>query len=123
MPLPTLIPAALSVLALSMGSATSPGCELSLSVQTETGSSVAVTVTCDPVSGTHPDPAMVCAVLSKADGDFTKVTPGEAMFCPANYAPVTVAAKGHWHAKAVDFTHTYSNRCFANVAMGKIFTF
>src|SRR4051794_30376794 len=123
MPLPTLIPAALSALALSLGPSTAPGCELSLTVQTEFGAPISATVTCDPVAGTHPDPAMVCDVLSKADGDFTKIQHGENMFCPENYAPVTVTAKGDWRGKPVNFTHTYSNRCFANVAMGKIFTF
>ncbi|MFD2420007.1 SSI family serine proteinase inhibitor [Amycolatopsis pigmentata] len=123
MPLPTLIPAALSALALSMGPAATPGCELTLTVQTEFGAPVSATVTCDPVSGTHPDPTMVCDVLSKADGDFLKIPRGEAMFCPANYAPVTVTAKGDWHGKPVEFTHTYPNQCSANVSMGKIFSF
>lgn len=122
MPFATLIPAAVSVLALSVGP-TTPGCELYLSVQKESGTTVSTTVLCEPVAGTHPSATMVCDALSKTDGDFAKITPAQAMFCPDYFAPVTVTAKGNWHGQPVHFAHTYSNQCFANAAMGKIFDF
>lgn len=123
MPLPILIPAALSALALGLGPATGPGCELSLTLQQESGTTISSTVACEPVSGTHPNAAAVCDALSKVDGDFTKIPRSKGMACSDDFKPVTVTAQGDWHGKAVNFTHTYSNRCYANIAMGKIFDF
>jgi hypothetical protein len=117
----TLIPAAASVLALSVGPV-APGCELSISMQKETGTPVSATVLCEPVSGTHSRAAAVCASLSAVDGDLTKVVPSDSM-CPDYFDPVTVTVKGYWHERKVDFTRTYSNQCFANIALGKIVEF
>jgi len=61
------------------------------------------TLKCDPVGGTHPDPAQACAVLLKAKTPFAPVPKGVA--CPMILASSkTATVKGIYFGQHVDTT-------------------
>ncbi|WP_119727513.1 SSI family serine proteinase inhibitor [Thermomonospora amylolytica] len=82
-----------------------------------TGATETVTLSCDPVGGTHPDAADACADLAAANGDITRIPPANAV-CVAVYEPVTAYASGIWNGRSVYFSKVYTNDACANVATG-----
>lgn len=110
-----------SLLAMA-GTPSHPGAELALSLHDSGGRTSTVTLTCQPVGGSHPERGKGCRSLTAADGDFDNL-PADPGMCPLIWAPVTATATGHWHAKPVLYTHTYPNSCVAARESGHVFDF
>ncbi|GAA5155540.1 MULTISPECIES: SSI family serine proteinase inhibitor [Amycolatopsis] len=120
MPLPTVVPALVSVLALAHPAPAQSA--LTLSVRDEAGRGSSVTLECGPTGGTHPHHDRACRTLDSVDGDFGKL-PKEQILCTTIYAPVTVAATGHWHGRPVAYSREFPNRCNANAQTADVFNF
>lgn len=88
-----------------------------------TGTTKTVTLSCDPVGGTHPDAEDACADLAKVDGDIGQIPPiGDA--CPTVHDPVTAYAFGSWKGRNVVFGENYPNAACANIFTGgNVFNF
>ena len=84
----------------------------------------AVTLTCAPTaSGTHPAPALACAELRGAAGDFDALAArGDAM-CTKQYDPVVVTVDGVWQGKRVSYERTFGNECVKNSYGTSVFAF
>jgi hypothetical protein len=102
---------------------TKPGASFEMTYKTTGGYTYSVDVTCKPAGGTHSDPAGVCKALDQAGGDFDMVTPWPDRVCTAEYAPVTLGAKGHWLGEKFSWSKTFGNKCEAQVATAGIFDF
>ncbi|WP_161602700.1 SSI family serine proteinase inhibitor [Thermomonospora catenispora] len=115
--------AALSVIAAPAPALADAG-ELTLGIYWHnTGATKTVSLTCDPVGGTHPDAEDACADLTKADGDISRI-PHTGASCPPLYDPVTVFAFGTWNGRSVFFAEEHTNDACANVATGgNVFNF
>ncbi|MFJ6843437.1 SSI family serine proteinase inhibitor [Streptomyces griseoluteus] len=74
---------------------------------------------CDPPQG-HPKAAEVCAELSAAEGDFSRLG-DSATLCPLIYAPVRASAHGRWNGKPVAYDRTFGNACELGAATGSVF--
>lgn len=81
-----------------------------------------VSLDCRPEGGSHPDPEHACAVLEEAGGDFAAIAPGSGM-CTLEYAPVRIAAHGHWNGGSVEYAETHPNMCHAIRATQDVFDF
>ena len=81
-----------------------------------------VTLTCDPVGGTHPRAAEACEQLAAANGDI-KAVPYIPRPCPPVWEPVTVTARGTWRGQVIDYTVREGGVACANVSHGVIFWF
>jgi hypothetical protein len=82
-----------------------------------------VTLTCDPVGGTHPDAKAACADLALADGEIAKIPPA-AGGCTGLYDPVTAQASGTWNGRPVSYRQVFTNDGCANMATGgNVFAF
>jgi Subtilisin inhibitor-like len=69
------------------------------------------TLTCGPVGGTHPTPAVACGVLG-AKGAKSLPEVAEASTCAQLYGgPEKVRITGTWKGKAVDSQQTRENGC------------
>ncbi|MEV5652250.1 SSI family serine proteinase inhibitor [Nocardia sp. NPDC052254] len=66
-----------------------------------------VTLTCDPVGGTHPDSAGACAYL--ADGELELPDSDASVRC-VRYYPVELRAHGTVHGTPVSVERTYGCR-------------
>ncbi|HKS49342.1 MAG TPA: SSI family serine proteinase inhibitor [Amycolatopsis sp.] len=99
-----------------------PATELTLSVRQGSGSTAEVTLHCQPSSGSHPDPTHACETLSSVDGDFDRL-PQQSAVCQLIWDPLDATASGHWRDRAVNFTHTYPNRCLAVADSSGVFAF
>ncbi|GAA3748731.1 hypothetical protein HDA32_001948 [Spinactinospora alkalitolerans] len=77
---------------------------------------------CGPAGGGHPRAEEACAALEEAGGDFDRLAtdPGA---CTLEYAPVTVAATGHWRGSEVDYEEEFANSCTAARRTAGIFDF
>jgi hypothetical protein len=75
---------------------------------------------CDPPQG-HARATEACAELAAAHGDITRIPAKKDVYCPMIYAPVTVQAHGRWAGRKVDYTQTFSSRCFMNARTGSVF--
>lgn len=85
-----------------------------------------VTLTCDPMGGTHPNPVSACTKLESTDGDFPSLernlNTSELKFdCSMAYKPVTVTAHGTWKGKSVHYNATYRNDCSAVIDTSNLF--
>ncbi|WP_324786783.1 SSI family serine proteinase inhibitor [Streptomyces sp. H51] len=74
---------------------------------------------CDPPQG-HARAAEACADLAAVDGDIGAL-PARNTPCPMVYAPVTVRARGQWHGRPIDYTHTFANSCVLQARTGTVF--
>ncbi|MFJ8196639.1 protease inhibitor [Streptomyces sp. NPDC096152] len=84
----------------------------------------AVTLGCAPTSsGTHPAPALACAELRAAGGDFDALTVKRDVLCTKEYNPVVVTAAGVWQGKRVSYERTFANTCVKDAAMSSVFAF
>lgn len=94
--------------------------------RTEGGTEVTGFVWLDCPAGdrpAHPHREEACAALDAAGGDFDRL-PGEPNgSCTAEYAPVTLTARGTYRGRTVDWTRTYGNNCEATVKTGPVFHF
>ncbi|MFC5908827.1 SSI family serine proteinase inhibitor [Streptacidiphilus monticola] len=79
-----------------------------------------VTLTCDPVGGTHPDPARACADLEASKG--TLELPSD-QACILLYSPVVATATGTWHGRAVNWKRRFGNDCELRVRTRSLFRF
>ncbi|GAA4551079.1 SSI family serine proteinase inhibitor [Amycolatopsis samaneae] len=95
---------------------------LQLSAHEVTGRLSAVTLTCDPAGGTHPARDAACRVLSRADGDFGRISPRRQP-CTLNYSPVDVTATGEWRGEPVAYRATFPNLCAADAETDGVFKF
>ncbi|WP_431780456.1 subtilase-type protease inhibitor [Streptomyces chumphonensis] len=83
----------------------------------------AVTLSCAPDAGTHPDAASACTQLAAANGDFTALPTNPDRFCPMVYDPVVVTAEGVWKGQRVSFERTYGNTCVLSAEDHTVFAF
>ncbi|MFI9644955.1 SSI family serine proteinase inhibitor [Streptomyces sp. NPDC052040] len=74
---------------------------------------------CDPPHG-PAEAARACAQLDAARGDIGRIPPAHS-FCPMLYAPVTVAARGEWGGRPVQYSHTFANSCEMKARTGMVF--
>ena len=71
-----------------------------------------VVLNCKPIGGNHPAAREACGQLTAARGEVAAIPPADTL-CTAEYAPVTVLARGTWHANPRAYRHTFSNLCVA----------
>jgi hypothetical protein len=97
--------AATGSLPASGGTAT-PAAKIALNVSVSHGPGTPVThwtLRCDPVGGTHPDPARACRVLMHAKDPFGPLPRG--IMCPMIVAGTKVATvRGTWYGKPIHVT-------------------
>jgi hypothetical protein len=80
------------------------------------------TLNCDPASGTHPNYADACAVLTRAGGDPNLIVPLNRV-CTLDYSPVNAAVHGTWRGRQVDWKATFPNDCAAAAQTDLLFDF
>lgn len=85
----------------------------------------AVTLTCAPgPSGSHPAPALACAELRAAGGDFEALASGTGdVMCTKQYDPVVVTVDGVWQGKRVSYERGFANECLKNSSGSSLFAF
>jgi len=84
----------------------------------------AVTLNCAPTaSGTHPAPALACAELRGAGGDFDALAATGDAQCTKQYDPIVVTADGVWQGKRVSYERTFGNECVKNSSGSSLFAF
>ncbi|MFJ1735401.1 protease inhibitor [Streptomyces sp. NPDC088254] len=85
----------------------------------------AVTLTCAPgSSGSHPAPALACAEVRAAGGDFETLASGRSdVMCTRQYDPVVVTVDGVWEGKRVSYERTFANACMKNASGSRLFAF
>ncbi|MFH9727838.1 SSI family serine proteinase inhibitor [Streptomyces sp. NPDC017254] len=71
----------------------------------------------------HPYREDACEALAAADGDFDALRGEPQGFCTAEYAPVTLTARGTYEDRTVDWSRTYPNNCEAVRDTGAVFWF
>lgn len=96
--------------------------QLKLSHVAEAGSTVTVTLTCDPLGGGHPKPAEACATLAEVDADPGRIKPANRA-CILLYQPVTAELTGTWEGREVNWKHRFGNTCEMRRATGVLFRF
>ena len=96
-------------------SATDPDAAISLTVvldETGRGPTVTTTLTCDPLGGTHPDPAAACAEIAAAGGaDAFAPLPADAMCTQEFGGAQTATVRGSVDGTAVIATFARNNGC------------
>jgi Subtilisin inhibitor-like len=80
-----------------------------------------VTLTCDPVGGTHPHAKEACAEIDAAGGDIGSVPGLPGYGCVDEWDPVLIGVTGKWRGKEVLFSSFESNRCYGAISHGHIF--
>ncbi|MEO3978711.1 subtilase-type protease inhibitor [Streptomyces sp. CAU 1734] len=96
---------------------------LSMAYRTPPASGAGVrtaTLNCAPApGGTHPRPAVACAELRSAGGDFTAL-PSALPYttCTREWNPVTVTANGVWEGRRVDWSARFNNGCEMVASLG-----
>ena len=80
--------------------------------ETGKGPTTRTTLTCDPLGGTHPDPAGACAAIAAAGGvaAFAPV-PAQTMCTEIYGGPQTATVRGTVDGEAVSATFSRSNGC------------
>ncbi|KIZ16733.1 SSI family serine proteinase inhibitor [Streptomyces natalensis] len=81
-----------------------------------------VRLTCPDTRGSHPHGATACAELAEVDGNL-EALPGDPRPCTKQYNPVTVAARGDWHGRPVDWHKAFPNACVLDSETGAVFRF
>ncbi|MFI6097164.1 SSI family serine proteinase inhibitor [Lentzea sp. NPDC051213] len=99
-----------------------PASGLVLSVRQEMGTFSTTQLSCEPAGGLHKNAKEACAGLAPVEGDFTKMSPGDAM-CTMELNPTKATLRGKWRGKKVDFQEVFSNPCVMHVNTGKVFEF
>ena len=99
---------------------------LTLSVRDGAGPSApviaATELTCRPDGGSHPGAAAACRALADVHGHLDRL-PGDPGICPMIYRQATAVAYGHWGARTVHFTKTFSNTCRLHQALTPVYDF
>lgn len=90
----------------------SPGAaELTIVVDDGTGQQTTWTLTCDPVGGTHPDPAAACAALT-AHGATALPPKRKDVACTEVYGgPQKATIRGTWQGKPVRSSFSRTDGC------------
>jgi hypothetical protein len=83
---------------------------LTIVVDDGTGSTSTWTLTCDPVGGTHPDPARACAVLEQHRSALDPV-PADKMCAQVYGGPERATITGTWQHGQVTATLSRINAC------------
>lgn len=73
-----------------------------------------VTLDCDPVGGTHPDPEQACELLEEAGSVAALQGPGDA--CPDIWDPVVATVEGNEY-----WSQSYDNPCRVTSDKGPFF--
>jgi hypothetical protein len=82
--------------------------------------SVSVTLTCDPVGGTHLYARDACADLASTDGNIKAISP-QPLTCGTDIYPVEITAVGTWRGRPVDFIQQQDNFSCGWAAHGHVF--
>lgn len=104
------------------GTAAAADGELTMTVSPENQTTAtALTLTCNPDGGDHPNADAACAEIESAGGDLSAL-PGEpSLLCTFIYDPVTVTATGTWRGQEVNYQETFPNTCELIRATGSVF--
>lgn len=125
--MPAALGAALLIATITSGMALATAgarSELLLSVQLgRSGGARAVTLTCDPDGGMHPDPRAACDRLRGVAGDLARLDVSPGVHCTEEYDPHLVRATGTWHGSPVAFERAYGNACELVAGTGEVFIF
>jgi hypothetical protein len=81
------------------------------------GPVTAVSLTCEPTGGTHPDASAACEDLIAAKGDIPSIPPS-GIICLPYEDRVTVGAYGTWDGRSVSYSREFTNDGCANIATG-----
>lgn len=81
-----------------------------------------LTLTCFPVSGSHPNPVHACSVLDNVDGDITNIEP-RPVSCPDVAEQTWVAVSGQWAGQMIQEAFTFDNECLAREATHGVLDF
>lgn len=101
---------------------TTPQSHLTLTYTAQAGHAGAVTLTCNPTGGPHPEAGQACAILRSTGADPARIKPAQVM-CMMLYAPVTARLTGTWRGTRVRWSHRYGNSCEMTRATGVLFKF
>lgn len=77
----------------------------------------ALTLTCGPPGGTHPDPAAACRALDEAGGDPERLS-DLGISCAEEHDPVWVSVEGTWGETAFQLGWNFGNTCEAKDRSG-----
>lgn len=84
----------------------------------------AVTLTCAPrASGSHPAPALACAELRAAGGDFEALAGAAGGPCTRQYDPVLITVSGVWQGQRVSYERVFANECVRSAVGSSLFAF
>jgi Subtilisin inhibitor-like len=124
-----LIAAAATVLCVSAtpaASAAAPpesgGSSLTLLIWGPNSASKGVELRCDPPGGSHPDPQAACADLTRAGGDFSRLSSGS-VACTMELREVTAVAVGTWDGVTTRWHEKFSNPCVMRSRTASLFDF
>ena len=95
--------------------------DLVVSYMADAGYAAAVTLSCDPPGGAHPQAAQACATLAEVSGP-GRIKPASTM-CTMEYAPVTARITGVWQGRRMKWSRTYPNHCEMTRSTGMLFAF
>jgi hypothetical protein len=80
-----------------------------------------VTLTCDPVGGTHPHAKEACAEIDAAGGDIAAVPWLPGIGCVDEWDPVLIGVTGTWRGKEVLYSSFESNHCYGAIRHAHVF--
>jgi Subtilisin inhibitor-like len=86
------------------------------------GPSGTVTITCDPLGGTHPEVKEACDEIDKFGGDIAAIPP-QSIGCTDQWDPVLIGVTGRWRGKEILFSDFESNPGCAAISHGHVFTY
>lgn len=90
------------------------GTDLSIVVSDGSGPTTDVTLTCDPASGTHPDPTAACAFLAagaEQGADPFAPVPADRACAEVYGGPDTATVSGVWQGRPVDAEFSRTDAC------------
>ena len=123
--------AVLSTAAPAAAATTGPGAaprpatartDLVVSYMADAGYAAAVTLSCNPPDGAHPQAAEACATLAEVSGKPGRIKPA-ATICTMEYAPVTALITGVWQGRRMKWSRTYPNHCEMTRSTGMLLAF
>lgn len=105
-------------LAGAQGAAAAPSEPSEFQIYSASGT---VTLTCDPVGGTHPLAEKACADIEAAGGDIAAIPWLPGYGCVDEWDPVLIGVTGTWRGKEVLYSSFQSNRCYGKIRHGHVF--
>ncbi|GII80867.1 hypothetical protein Sru01_58490 [Sphaerisporangium rufum] len=83
----------------------------------------AALVTCEPLGGTHPNPAAACTKIISVRGDLGRLPTPPRTFCVDDYDPYLVYTMGTWDGAQLSSSRIFTNRCWMQSIAGVLVNF